>query len=224
MRNVTKLLICLMLILFQSELVSTSTSSQQCRCLPSNVTCWNVIPWSTLNTSINGRLVEAIDPLSPCSLNTTSSNCDSVLVQSDNEFFLSDQPAGYLHTGLFGIWNISTRLPTYVVLAESAQDISEAVKFAFIYNLRIVVKNTGHDWFTRSSAPGSLLIWTHLLKNISFGTYFNCNETHGIPSVTIGSGVQFNDLYPAAQEHNLTVVGGTCDSVGAAGCWLGGKL
>jgi hypothetical protein len=225
---VTKKLLCLLLQsgLFlsfpETSLASFSSTSQHCRCLPSNISCWNIIPWSTLNTSINGRLIAAIDPLSPCSLNTSSSSCDSVLVQSDNEFWLSDQPAGYLHTGLFGTWNISTRLPSYAVLAESAQDISEAVKFASFYNLRIVVKNTGHDWFTRSSAPGSLLIWTHLLKNISFSTYYGCNETLGIPSVTIGAGVQFNDLYPAAQEKNLTVVGGTCDSVGAAGCWLGG--
>jgi len=193
-----------------------------CRCLPTNTSCWSAIPWSTLNASIGGRLVAAVDPLSPCVLNTSSTECDQVLINSDDEFWLTDQPSGYLHTGLFGRWNLSTRLASYAVMAESASDVSNAVIFAFKYNLRVAVKNTGHDWFTRSSAPGSLLIWTHLLKNITFGTYYGCNETKGIPSVTIGAGVQFNELYPAAQERNLTVVGGTCDSVGAAGCWLGG--
>ena len=194
---------------------------QTCRCLPTNATCWSAIPWSLLNSSIGGRLVTAIDPLSPCSLNTSSPECDKVLVNSDDEFWLGDQPAGYLHTGLFNSWNLTTRLPSFAVLANSANDISAAVAFASKYNIRVVVKNTGHDWFTRSSAPGSLLIWTHLLKNITFGTYKGCNEK-GIPSATIGAGVQFNELYQAAQELNITVVGGTCDSVGAVGCWLGG--
>ena len=43
--------------------------------------------------------------------------------------------------------------------------------------------------------------------------------------------MQFSDLYPQAQarpfpgdpEHRKTIVmGGGCDSVGVAGCWLGG--
>ena len=43
-----------------------------------------------------------------------------------------------------------------------------------------------------------------------------------MPAVTVQSGVQFNDLYAAAQEHGRLVIGGTCDSVGVGGCWLGG--
>ena len=33
---------------------------------------------------------------------------------------------------------------------------------------------------------------------------------------------QFSDLYPACLERKLTVMGGTCASVGVGGCWLGG--
>jgi hypothetical protein len=113
------------------------SSTQSCRCLPTNATCWSAIPWSLLNSSIGGRLVTAIDPLSPCSLNTSSPECDNVLVDSDNEVWVSDQPAGYLHTGLFNSWNVSTRLPSFAVLAQSANDISAAVAFASKYNIRI---------------------------------------------------------------------------------------
>ena len=47
----------------------------------------------------------------------------------------------------------------------------------------------------------------------------------------VESGVQFSDLYPAAQDmpfpkdprqRKTIVMGGGCDSVGVAGCWLGG--
>ncbi len=167
-----------------------------------------------------------MDPFAPCNPSPDNAACDAALNASDNEFWLSGLPAGYLHTGLFGRWNSSSRVPAYVVTAASASDISSTVAFASKYNVRLVVKNTGHDWFTRSSAPGSLLLWTHNLKSMTFGNYSGCGGggggSGGIPAVTIGAGVQFADLYPAAQERGLVVVGGTCDSVGAVGCWLGG--
>lgn len=37
------------------------------------------------------------------------------------------------------------RLPEYLVEPESAQDVAEAVTFARAHNLRLRVKNTGHD-------------------------------------------------------------------------------
>jgi len=39
--------------------------------------------------------------------------------------------------------------PAYVVKARSAQDIQAAVRFANKFNLRLIVKNTGHDFLER---------------------------------------------------------------------------
>jgi hypothetical protein len=39
--------------------------------------------------------------------------------------------------------------PNFVVKATSAQDVATAVKFANEWNLRLVVKNTGHDFLGR---------------------------------------------------------------------------
>ena len=55
------------------------------------------------------------------------------------------RPSGYLHTGLFNVWNLSTRLSAYSVLAESGEDVAAATAFGTRYNLRVVVKNTGHE-------------------------------------------------------------------------------
>ena len=43
-----------------------------------------------------------------------------------------------------------------------------------------------------------------------------------VPAVTVESGVQFYDLYPAAMAQGKLVVGGTCPTVGVGGCWLSG--
>jgi len=39
---------------------------------------------------------------------------------------------------------------------------------------------------------------------------------------TFGAGVQWNEAYEAARQHNRAIVGAVCESVGAAGGWLAG--
>ena len=82
---------------------------------------------------------------------------------------------------------------------------------------------------------GLLSLWTHQRKNITWhhnGLLANddsdardlpylCPGDERIPAATIQSGVQFYDLYPAHRNGKL-IIGGTCDSVVVAGCWLSG--
>ena len=96
--------------------------------------------------------------------------------------------------------------------------------FAAEHNLRLVVKNTGHDWYGRSTAAGSLLLWTHQLKDIRWhdrGFVPSGCGAEPVPAVTVGAGVQFAELYSEAMTHNKVVMGGTCDSVGVAGACPG---
>jgi FAD/FMN-containing dehydrogenase len=113
----------------------------------------------------------------------------------------------------------------YSVLAKTPEDFSATVKFAADHNLRLVVKGTGHDWYGRSTAAGSLLLWTHLRKGITFHDSFvaeGCDASTSVPAATVESGVQFMDLYPDAWNHGKIFMGGTCDSVGVGGCWSAG--
>ncbi|KAG8724815.1 hypothetical protein FRC09_013776 [Ceratobasidium sp. 395] len=117
-------------------------------------------------------------------------------------------------------------VPTYAVVAKDAQDVRKSVVFAGKYRLRLVVKNTGHDYLGRSSAEGSFSIWTHQLKGINFYDSFvskGCpNKIPGVPAVTLGAAEQWRDVYDAVDKHNMTIVGGAANSVGAAGGWVQG--
>ncbi|KAG8765345.1 hypothetical protein FRC12_007544 [Ceratobasidium sp. 428] len=103
-------------------------------------------------------------------------------------------------------------IPTYSVAAVGADDISKAVKFASKNSVKLVVKNTGHDYLGRS--------------NINFTDSFvpsGCpGNDAGVPAVTVGAGTQWLNVYEAANERNVLVVGGGARSVGAAGGWLQG--
>ena len=54
--------------------------------------------------------------------------------------------------------------PTYVVNVSTVAQIQLAVNFARNANLRLVVKNTGHDFNGKASGKGALSIWTHYLR------------------------------------------------------------
>lgn len=97
--------------------------------------------------------------------------------------------------------------PIYVVNARSVWDVQSAVNFARNLNLRLVVKNTGHDFAGKATGRGSLSIRTHLFDDILFISKYT-TSTYSGPAFKVGSGVQGRDLYKVAGQYGYAVVGG----------------
>ena len=207
-------------------LVGLSAAAAQpptCRCTRP-LSCWDEAPWAALNASVNGALISTLDPLELCKTEDSPA-CDALLQRTDDEFWLSAQAGGYQHTGQFGRWNLSASLSAYTVVARTEGDVQATVAFAARHNLRLVVKGAGHDWYGRSTAgDGALVLWTHARKGMAWDDAWSSCGMPPIPSATLQSGVQFAELFAAGQARvpPRFVVGGTCDSVGVGGCFLGG--
>lgn len=90
--------------------------------------------------------------------------------------------------------------------------------------MRVVVKNTGHDFAGRSLAPHSLQIRTREMDDIELNEDFvpEGGESGKGPAVTVGAGVQLFKLYRFCHEKNVTVVGGFSSTVGVAGGYIQG--
>ncbi|GAD93030.1 oxidoreductase [Paecilomyces variotii No. 5] len=116
------------------------------------------------------------------------------------------------------------RVPLFSALADSAAQVRQAVRFAKQHNLRLVIRNTGHDGAGLSSSPDSFQIHTHLLQGIEYHTDFEPNGSLARmgSAVTVGAGVLLGDLYARGSLEGYTVVGGECPTVGAAGGFLQG--
>lgn len=99
--------------------------------------------------------------------------------------------------------------PSYVVNASTVANIQLAVNFARNSNLRLVVKNTGHDSLGRPMGKGALSVWTHNLKSVRFNPRFRYDGYDGA-ALKIGAGVQLSEVYDAADKNGVTVVGGIC--------------
>ena len=91
--------------------------------------------------------------------------------------------ACYLNTTL-GIPCGQGSVPPVGVDARSESDVQAAVNFAKKHNLKLVVKNTGHDFLGRSTARGGFLIWTHHMKQTVYNSTFVPNGAPATPENT----------------------------------------
>ncbi|KAK8092175.1 FAD binding domain-containing protein [Apiospora kogelbergensis] len=91
----------------------------------------------------------------------------------------------------------------YAVNVTSKEDIQAALKFAKTNNIRLVIRNTGHDFLGRSTGAGSLAIWTQHLKNIEFHDW--SDEFYQGPAVKFGAGILGYEATEAANAKGLVV-------------------
>lgn len=85
--------------------------------------------------------------------------------------------------------------------------IQLSVNFARNLNIRLVIKNSGHDFNAKSTGAGSLSIWTHNLQNIQYlGDDYTAAGYAG-PAFKVGAGVTVGQMYAAADAQDLEIVG-----------------
>ncbi|KAI8714483.1 FAD-binding PCMH-type domain-containing protein [Fusarium sp. LHS14.1] len=111
--------------------------------------------------------------------------------------------------------------PLYTVDATNVAHIQLTINLARSLNLRLVIKNTGHDFGAKSTGYGALSIWTHNLKSIEVYEDYEEGDYKG-PAVKAGAGVQAYEVYEAAKEHGVTLIGGEGQTVGVMGGFIQG--
>ncbi|KZP23305.1 FAD binding domain-containing protein [Athelia psychrophila] len=165
--------------------------------------------WETCQVTGAQCLLDSTDPSNEAPLQATQCQLGSV---SNYYASLSVFPAGCSY------------LPYCVQIdVQRPEDVAAAFNFSRATGTHLVIKNTGHDYKGRSSAPNSLSLWTHHLKNLSYVPSFIPEGCSGAsPAVTAGAGVQWGEAYALAEANNITVVGGSDKSVGTSGGWLQG--
>ncbi|RXG45165.1 hypothetical protein VDGE_10402 [Verticillium dahliae] len=114
-------------------------------------------------------------------------------------------------------------LGNYVVYAVDARtpgDIQAAIIFAKKYNIRFVVRNTGHDYNGRSTGAGAISVWVHNMKGAKVVDW--ADKNYQGKAVTVAAGVQGFEVMDAANAAGLAVVGGECPTVSLAGGYTQG--
>ncbi|KAH7920246.1 FAD-binding domain-containing protein [Leucogyrophana mollusca] len=239
-------LFCLFLLLTASTVLALNQSSPRCRCLYGDA-CWpSTSDFSSLQSQISQPLIYPTPTASACyPLSSPSGNCTDIQANWYNGTWRADRPgsmditnyesfifrngsisACYMNTTL-GAPCEQGNVPVIGVDARSVGDVQATVKFAVSHNLRVAIKNTGHDFTGRSAARNSFMLWTHHLNNITYNSTFapeGAPPTETYDAITVGSGVLWNDAYNTVAAEGRMLIGGISvgGSTGAAGGWLQG--
>lgn len=112
--------------------------------------------------------------------------------------------------------------PSYVMNVSTVAHVQVALNIARNLNIRLVIKNTGHDYLGKSLGAGALSIWTHNLKDLQFIPNYKSDSGYQGSAFKVAAGVTVREIYQAAERYNVTVTGGICESVGFAGGYFTG--
>ncbi|GFF37746.1 6-hydroxy-D-nicotine oxidase [Aspergillus udagawae] len=176
--------------------------------------------WELFDLLLGGALVKTV-PLAPSCYSSwpeyDAAECETVKSHWTNSYMQTclptDDPSGNCTVGGYS---------SYAVNVSNVAQIQLAVNFARNTGIRLVVKNTGHDFNGKSTGAGALGIWTHNLKDIEYIENYKSSRYSG-PAVKMGAGVQAFEIYSKAKKFGFTAVGGEGKTVGVAGGYvLGG--
>ncbi|KAF2795411.1 FAD binding domain-containing protein [Melanomma pulvis-pyrius CBS 109.77] len=233
--------------LYSSSLLAGASTSN-CKCTP-NSPCWpSESDWSSLNTTISGTLIRGVPPASVCysdQPNYDEEACSIVRSQWFNSTWHAEDPISidypiWANNSCNPIYPNGTSVtgevdagakgcsignyPIYVVNATNAKHVSEAFKWAAKKNIRVVIKSTGHSFPGRSTGYGSLSIWTHNFRGISYIPSFqptSCPINGTQAAARIAAGHTGVEVQSEMADHDAIIVTGANPDVGLIG-WLTG--
>jgi FAD/FMN-containing dehydrogenase len=123
---------------------------------------------------------------------------------------------GYEEARQAAVWNgrKPERYPQAIVLAETADDVVEAVRYARAEGLKIKARSGGHSWTASSLREGALLIDLSRLTGIEFDPDSRV--------AIVEPGVRGRELNGLLADHGLFFPSGHCPTVGLGGFLLQG--
>ncbi|KAK3939191.1 6-hydroxy-D-nicotine oxidase [Diplogelasinospora grovesii] len=208
----------------------------ECRAFPGSSDWPEESEWKQLNVSLGGgapALLRPVPPGAACyptdSTHYNPATCRFLVRQAGLTHFWIDDPLSVLTQwpqggtcmATLNVAGNCTRggYPEYVVNATTVKHIQAAVNFARNKNVRVIIKNTGHDFGGRSTGFGSLSIWVHNLKSFEFLPEYEQGDYSGM-AVRVGAGMEAWELFNHMADHNITVIAPGGSTVGAVGGWM----
>ncbi|KAK1751039.1 hypothetical protein QBC47DRAFT_417474 [Echria macrotheca] len=216
----------------------------ECKCYPGQK-CWPGQPkWNQLNQTVGGALSVHIPPGAYCHNTMTgplgtfntydAAKCQDALANFASESWTVSQPAAALWTYATNDTCLPTTDPTepctlgyygvYVIKATTKAHVKAGIDFARKNNIRLIVRNTGHDFIGRSVGWGSLIINTHSFQSVEWINKYNGPGGYRGGAVKLGAGVQGRSILEQGHARNppVVIVTGECPTVGIAGGFIQG--
>jgi hypothetical protein len=211
-----------------------NSTNSTCRCFPGDA-CWpNENTWNSLNSTVGGRLVKTVPLGSPCHDSAfgpyDAARCKALQDAWPNPELHINSTSSIM-APFFAIESCNPFAPSnstcvvgqyvqYAVDAHEERDCEAAIAFARDHNIRLVIRNTAHDWLGKSSGAGALALRTHNLKGTEMLDYKSKHYTG--KALKVGAGTSLMEAFQASHAQGYVNVGGTSPTVGIAGGYTQG--
>ncbi|KAI1124016.1 FAD binding domain protein [Nemania abortiva] len=223
----TSVLAIIAAIAWQVFLQSPGT---RCRCFPGDE-CWpSSADWAAFNQSVHGALIATVPLASPCHDTFPGVSYDAEKCADIQANWLRpklhEKTAHSPMAAFFANMSCDPFTPReapcqigayvrYAVNASDAADYKKTIAFAKARNIRLVIRDTGHDYLGKSTGAGALALWTHYIKGTDIFDY--SSPSYNGKAMKIGAGVVAGEAQRAARAQGYVVVEGNCETVGIAG-------
>ncbi|KAK5057691.1 hypothetical protein LTR84_011692 [Exophiala bonariae] len=221
---------------------STFVPKKVCKCAPGDSCFPSDTIWKIFNVTTGGRVIKTKPVAISCypGPDQNAARCAQVDASWEDATFQAEQPVGLSYPTNVTCPPVNVAAgekpgsctlgvsPSYAIDATEPWHVAVGVAFARLFNIRLVVKNTGHDLLGRSEGALGLEVWIrHLRKGITFQKTFKsstaCTKSGWTGSaIKIAGAYAWGDVYSVAKANNVIVVGGGTPSVGAIGGWMQG--
>jgi hypothetical protein len=216
-----------------------NVTASRCKVYPGDANWPSDDAWTQLNELSGGRLIAEPTPLAavcyPDQPSYDAAKCASYTTPEwQRSYMHMHDPIEMMSPVAQGMTCLPPTLydshgctrggfPKYVMNATEPKHVQLAVNFARNTGVRLVIKNTGHDFLGKSGGKDALSIWTHWMKDIEYIEEYNDAELgYNGPAFKSGVGVQAFEIYKAAHEKGRVVVGGEGETVGVMGGYIQG--
>ncbi|CAK7214738.1 hypothetical protein SCUCBS95973_002236 [Sporothrix curviconia] len=208
----------------------------ECRAFPGTPAWPSAAEWTRLNFTLDGALLQPKPAGAVCykGPDYNARTCQYVSRIATFTHYWLDTPLDVLtqwpegNTCLASARRVADNCtqggyPEYVVNATTVKHVQAAVNFARNKGLRLVIKNTGHDFGGRSVGAGALSVWVHNLKSFEFLPQYRIgsgNNGYSGMAVRFGAGLESWELFNYMGAHNISVAAPGGSTVGTLGGWF----
>ncbi|PQE31457.1 fad binding domain-containing protein [Rutstroemia sp. NJR-2017a WRK4] len=219
-----------------STSASARSSGTGCKVFPGDHNWPKEEVWELFNILLGGALIKTVPIAASCYYGEhyDAAKCAYVTENWTNSTMHELDPTSMMSPIYQGLTCMPTTSPNgtctlggypyYAVNATNVAQIQLAVNFARNTGIRLVIKNTGHEFSGKSGGAGALSIWTHWLDKIKYegDDYTDESFPYTGPAFTSGTGVIGRDIMAAAHKEGMVVVGGEAVDVGVMGGFIQG--
>ncbi|KAL6231482.1 hypothetical protein BDW75DRAFT_233576 [Aspergillus navahoensis] len=215
-----------------------------CYYLPSDPYYPTPFQWQTLNASLHGSLLATTPLALPCHNTQPGFYNSTICAEIRKTWPLPQthyQSSSSIMSNFFTNNSCNPFSPpattcdssgyvSYSARVQGVRDVQKTIAFAKRHNVRLVIRNTGHDYLGKSNGPGAVAIWTHHLKSIEvlhnythhYRSRSGSTTLYTGPAMKLAAGVQGFEAQKAASGAGYILVTGNCDTIGIAGGYTQG--